>query len=239
MKELNIIHLFPELLNLYGDKGNIAVLKKRCTLRDIKPNIISVSANDKISVNDADIILLGGGGDKEQLIAGDILLKYKNEFEAYRDDMGCLLAVCGGYELIGHYYQMNNEKKEGLSLCDIYTEQNEKRLTGNIAIQTQQGVAVGFENHSGRTYIGSNATPFGTVIRGNGNNGEDKTEGVVFKNIIGTYLHGPLLPKNPEVADLIIKKAIERKYGESTKLSLIDDFYAEQAKSYVLDATMK
>ena len=153
--------------------------------------------------------------------------------------MGSIIAICGGYELIGSHYYCNNEKKEGLSLCDIYTEQNEKRFTGNIAIQTQYGVCVGFENHSGCTYIGANVTPFGTVIRGYGNNGEDKTEGIVYKNMIGTYIHGPLLPKNPEIADLLIKRAVERKYGENIELNAVDDFYAEQAKSYILDVTIK
>lgn len=237
MKELNIIHLYPDLLNLYGDRGNIAVFKKRCALRNIKPNIISVTVNDKLSLNDADIILLGGGSDREQKLVCSQLLKSKSELEAYRDDMGCLLAVCGGFQLLGHYYSLGEEKIEGLSLCDLYTENKEGRLIGNIAIRTQSGVAVGFENHGGRTYLGNNATPFGDVIRGYGNNGEDKKEGVIFKNIIGTYLHGPLLPKNPEIADLIIKKALERKYGEKAELDPIDDYIAKCAKSYVLDIT--
>ena len=237
MKSLNIVHLYPDLLNLYGDRGNIAVFRKRCMMRGITPNIINVTVNDTFSVNDADIVLLGGGSDREQKLVCGELIKYKAELEAYRDDMGCLLAVCGGYQLLGHYYSLDGEKIKGLSLCDLYTEQKEGRLIGNIAIQTQYGVAVGFENHGGRTYLGENATPFGTVIRGNGNNGEDKKEGVIFKNIIGTYLHGPLLPKNPEIADLIIEKAIERKYGEKITLEPVDDYIAECAKSYVLDIT--
>lgn len=237
MKELNIIHLYPDLLNLYGDKGNIAVFRKRCELRGITPKITGVTVNDTLSLSNADIILLGGGSDREQKLVGSQLLKFKAELEAYRDDMGCLLAVCGGYQLLGHYYSFDGEKIEGLSLCDLYTEQKEGRLIGNIAIQTQYGVTVGFENHGGRTYLGENATPFGTVIRGYGNNGEDKKEGVIFKNIIGTYLHGPLLPKNPEIADLIIERAAERKYGEKITLAPIDDYIAECAKSYVLDIT--
>lgn len=237
MKSLNIIHLYPDLLNLYGDKGNIAVLKKRCLLREINTNIINVTLNDSIPFSDADIILIGGGSDREQKTVGEELLKYKSEFEAYRDDMGSILAVCGGFQLLGQYYSLGEEKIEGLALCDLYTDYSDKRLTGNIAIQTQEGVVVGFENHSGRTYLGENATPFGTVIRGYGNNGEDKKEGVVFKNIIGTNLHGPLLPKNPETADLIIKRALERKYGEKAELKPLDDYISECAKSYVLDVT--
>lgn len=239
MKSLNIIHLFPDLLNLYGDRGNIAVFKKRCSLRGIEPNVIPVMAEDEPDFTKADIILLGGGSDREQRLVCGRLLKYKNELTSYRDDMGCLLAVCGGYQLLGHYYFQNGEKIEGLELCGLYTEQKEGRLIGNIAVQTQNGVAVGFENHGGRTYLDKNATPFGTVIRGFGNNGEDKTEGVIFKNIIGTYLHGPLLPKNPEIADLMIRRAISRKYGEDKPLEPIDDYTADLAKSYVLDATLK
>lgn len=237
MKELNILHLYPDLLNLYGDKGNIAVFRKRCELREIKPNIININADDKLSLDNADIILLGGGSDRAQKLVSEKLLKIKKEFEEYRDDMGCMLAVCGGFQLLGHYYQTETEKIEGLSLCDLYTDHSEKRLTGNIAIQTQEGVVVGFENHSGKTYIGENSTPFGMVIRGFGNNGEDKKEGIIFKNIIGTNLHGPLLPKNPEIADLIIERALERKHGEKITLEPLNDTIAEYAKSYVLDIT--
>ena len=237
MRNLNIVHLYPDLLNLYGDFGNVAVLQKRCRMRDIEADVIDIKVNDTFSLSEADIVLLGGGSDREQKLVGKRLLEYKSDFEAYRDDMGCLLAVCGGFQLLGHYYSLGGEKIEGLSLCDLYTERKEERLIGNIAIQTQEGVVVGFENHAGRTYIGENATPFGTVIRGNGNNGEDKKEGIIYKNITGTYLHGPLLPKNPEIADLIIEKALERKYGEKIKLEPVDDYISECAKSYVLDIT--
>lgn len=237
MKSLNIIHLFPDLLNLYGDNGNIAVLKKRANLRGIEANVVNLAINDDISLNDADIILLGGGSDKEQLLATQRLMLLKNEFEAYRDDFGVLLAICGGFQVLGHYLYLNGEKTEGLSLCDLYTENSDKRLTGNVVIQTQYGVAVGFENHSGKTFIGNNSTPFGKIIRGFGNNGEDKNEGILYKNIIGTYLHGPLLPKNPEIADDIIKKALERKYGEIINLEPLDDELSKYAKSYILDIT--
>jgi len=237
LKALNIVHLFPDLLNLYGDSGNIAVLKKRAKLREIETNVINITANDEVSLNDADIVILGGGSDKEQLIVLQKILELKSEFEAYRDDYGSLLALCGGFPLLGHHLFLNGEKTEGLSLCDMYTEESKKRLTGNIVIQSQLGVAVGFENHSSHTFIGKNATPFGTVIRGYGNNGEDKNEGIVYKNITGTNLHGPLLPKNPEIADNILKKAIERKYGEAVNFEPLDDRIAEFAKSYILDIT--
>lgn len=237
MKSLNIIHLYPDLLNLYGDKGNIAVLRKRCILRGIEANVIEIKENDTFSLKDADIVLLGGGSDKEQITVSKKLYQHKEEFLEYRDSMGVLLALCGSYELLGRYFTIKGEKIDGLSLCDQYSEDSEKRLISNIAIQTQNGVVVGFSNHSGRTYIGENSSPFGTVIRGKGNNDEDKNEGTVYKNIIGTYLHGPLLPKNPEIADLMIKRALERKYGEKTELSELEDEIAKLAKAYVLDIT--
>ena len=237
MKSLNIVHLYPDLLNLYGDYGNIVVLKKRAEARGIDVNITNITANDELTLNDADIVFLGGGNDKAQFIVLEKLLKIKNELHSFRDDYGTMLAVCGGFPLLGHYLYLNGEKTEGLGLCDLYTDKSNKRLTGNIVVQTQNGVAVGFENHSSRTFIGENATPFGDVIRGFGNNGEDKKEGVIYKNITGTYLHGPLLPKNPEVADDILKKALERKYNENIELEQLNDIIAEYAKSYVLDIT--
>lgn len=237
MKSLNIVHLYPDLLNLYGDYGNIVVLKKRAQLRGIEANITNITANDELSLTDADIVFLGGGNDKAQLIVLEKLLKLKNEFYSFRDDYGTMLAVCGGFPLLGHHLYLNGTKTEGLALCDLYTEESEKRLTGNIAIQTQNGVAVGFENHKSHTFLGENATPFGDVIRGFGNNAEDKKEGVLYKNITGTYLHGPLLPKNPEIADDILKKALQRKYNENIELEPLNDIISEYAKSYVLDIT--
>ncbi len=234
-KTLNIVHLFPDFMNLYGDIGNILVLKKRCALRGINVNIISCNINDEINLNEADIVFLGGGSDSEQKTVGEKLLSYKEDFCNYRDSDGVMLAVCGGYQLLGHYYNLGIEKIEGLGLCDLYTEKSNTRLIGNICIDTPYGVVAGFENHSGMTYIGENATSLGTVIRGHGNNGEDKKEGIVYKNIFGTYLHGPLLPKNPELADMLIKKALKRKYNEDIQLTPIDDSLGLKAKSYVLN----
>ena len=234
-KTLNIIHLFPDLLNLYGDSGNILVLKKRCRLRNINVNVIPCNINDDLNLIDADIVLLGGGSDREQKIVCERLLSFKEELKAYRDDEGVLLAVCGGYQLLGHYYSIDSEKIEGLGLCDLYTETKQGRLIGNICVDTLFGTIVGFENHSGRTYLGENSVPLGKVIRGNGNNAEDKTEGVIYKNIFGTYLHGPLLPNNPEFADMLIRKAVMRKYNDSSLLTPLDDALERMAKAYVLN----
>ncbi len=234
-RTLNIVHLFPDLLNLYGDVGNILVLKKRCRLRNIDVNVIKYNIDDEINLENADIVILGGGSDREQKIVCEKLLEYKEEFIKYRDSDGVMLAVCGGFQLLGSYYNIDGEKIEGLNLCDFYTESKEGRLTGNICLDTLFGTVVGFENHGGRTYLGENAVPLGKVIRGNGNNGEDKTEGVIYKNIFGTYLHGPLLPNNPEFADMLIRKAIIRKYNDDSLLLPLNDELAKMAKTYVLN----
>ncbi len=234
-KTLNIVHLFPEFMNLYGDAGNILVLKKRCALRGIEVNVISVSANDEIDLKDADIVFLGGGSEKDQKKAGDKLLLYKEAFTEFRDSDGIMLFVCGSCQLLGNYYYLENEKQTGLGLCDMHTEMGDKKIIGNVCIDTQFGVIAGFENHVAKTYIGADAMPLGNVIRGKGNNGEDKKEGITYKNIFGTYLHGPLLPKNPEFADALIKKAIFRKYNEDIELTPINDELSMKAKSYVLN----
>jgi hypothetical protein len=231
---INIIHLFPDLLNLYGDRGNIMVLKKRCELRGITANVIEFRINDEIDISNADIIFLGGGSDREQKLVCKKLLSIKEELLKFRDDFGVILAVCGGYQLLGKYYSLDDEKIEGLSLCDMYTEQKAGRLIGNIAIDTPLGTVVGFENHGGRTYLGENVAPLGKVIRGYGNNGEDGCEGVLYKNIFGTYLHGPLLPKNPELADLLLEKALIRKYN-AIELSPLDFEIEKLAKGYILN----
>lgn len=234
-KTLNIVHLFPDLLNLYGDSGNVLVLKKRCRLRNIDVNVIKYNIDDEIDLKNADIVLLGGGSDREQKIVCEKLSKCKEELFSYRDSDGVMLAVCGGFQLLGNSYNINGEEIQGIGLCDFYTVTKEGRLTGNICLDTLFGTVVGFENHGGRTHLGENAVPLGKVIRGNGNNGEDKTEGVIYKNIFGTYLHGPLLPNNPEFADMLIRKAIIRKYNDDSQLLPLEDELAKKAKAYVLN----
>lgn len=233
-KTLNIVHLFPDLLNLYGDKGNILVLKKRCTMRGIGVNVISYTKDEEPDFKDADIIYLGGGGDKEQDIVLKKLEKYKEELKTYRDSDGVLLAACGGFPLLGSHYAKDGNSIECLGLCDFYTEEKKERLIGNVCVDTPFGVIVGFENHSERVHLGENSIPLGKIIRGSGNNGKDKTEGVVYKNIYGTFLHGPLLPKNPEFADVLIRKAIIRKYNDDLMLAPLDDELGKKAKAYIL-----
>lgn len=217
---LNITHLYPDLLNLYGDRGNIQCLRMRCKWRGIDAQVTECNLDDPLSLASADIVLLGGGSDREQQIVCTRLRRIRPDLCDYVEDGGSLLAICGGYQLLGHYYDTADGRMEGLSLVDLYTEQGSPRLISNIVLQNESlpealpYEIVGFENHGGRTYIGSN-TPLGRVLYGHGNNGKDACEGVLYRNVIGTYLHGPLLPKNPHVCDLILQRALNRKYGVS------------------------
>ena len=232
---LNIAHLFPDLLNLYGDRGNIQSLVMRSRWRGIDVSLREYMLDDPIDFSRADIILLGGGSDREQQIVCGRLKSIRDEFHCYVEDGGTVLAICGGYQLLGHYYETSEGKMEGLSLVDLYTVQKSPRLISNVVMENEDFPCeiVGFENHGGRTYIGNNR-PFGSrILYGNGNNGEDGTEGILYKNVIGTYLHGPLLPKNPHVCDRLLQSALERKYGKAD-LSPLDDRLEMQANRYIV-----
>ena len=163
----------------------------------------------------------------------------QKDFKAYVEDYGTVIAVCGGYQLLGHYYDTEEGRIEGLSLVDLYTEQGSPRLITNIVIQNDlfEYPIVGFENHGGRTYIGDNQ-PLGKVLFGYGNNGKDGAEGVLYKHVVGTYLHGPLLPKNPHVCDYLLKNALERKYGV-TELEPLDDEQEKEANQYIVERFVK
>lgn len=231
--KITIGHLYPDLLNLYGDRGNIACMMKRCQWRGIEAEMIEFNTGDEIDFCGLDIVLLGGGSDREQAIVCQNLLKIQKQFQEYVEDNGVVIAVCGGYQLLGRYYKTDDGMIEGLNLVDIYTEQEEGRLIDNIVLQSELAdmPIVGFENHGGRTYINGNK-PFGKVLYGSGNDGKSGYEGVVYKNVIGTYLHGPLLPKNPQICDYLIQRALERKYGPMTLLPL-DDSQEQEANEYI------
>ena len=231
--KITIGHLYPDLLNLYGDHGNIACLMQRCIWKGIEAETIEFNTGDVIDFSKLDIVLLGGGSDREQAIVCKNLLEIQSQFKEYVEDDGVVIAVCGGYQLLGKYYKTDDGMIEGLNLVDIYTEQEEGRLIDNIVLESPLAdmPVVGFENHGGRTYINGNQ-PFGKVLYGSGNDGKSGYEGVIYKNVIGTYLHGPLLPKNPQICDYLIQKALERKYG-SVQLSPLDDSQEKEANDYI------
>ena len=222
--KITIGHLYPELLNLYGDSGNICCLQKRLEWRGIQAEICSLSAGNPIDFRHMDLILLGGSSDREQALACRYLKETKYEFKEFVENDGVVLAICGGYQLLGKYYQNQYNTVEGLNILDIYTDWESKRLVQNIVIHNPifNSPVVGFENHGGRTHIGG-YTPFGKVLASYGNTEDSGHEGVTYKNVIGTYLHGPLLPKNPEVCDYLLSQALKRKYGEPVPLSPLPD----------------
>jgi CobQ-like glutamine amidotransferase family enzyme len=226
--ELNIYHMYPDILNLYGDIGNIICLKRRCEWRGITANIINFSLNDeKHDLSEGDIFFIGGGSDRGQSIVYSDFLKYKESFKEIIEENAIVLAICGGYQLLGEKY-IDSAGKEvpGLGIFEYSTVSEEGRLIGNVIIENQLELTpktiVGFENHGGRTY--SDYKPLGLVKSGYGNNGKDNKEGIVYKNCIGTYLHGPILPKNPHLADYLILKALQRKYEIKSLEELDDNF---------------
>ena len=235
--KISIAHLYPKLLNLYGDLGNIITLKKRCQWRGIEVEFEEINMGDKIS--DHDLYFIGGGQDKQQEEVAQELYSHKSELTAQRDDGAVFLGICGGYQLFGHYYQPHDKDKLlGISLMDAYTVAGKDRFIGNVTVATdflEPETLVGFENHSGLTYLEGDSKPLGKIIVGNGNNGQDGFEGGRYKNVFGTYLHGSLLPKNPHFADYLISLALEKRYGERVELSPLDDTLEYLAHKSVIE----
>jgi len=234
--ELNICHLYPDLLNVYGDMGNILVIKHRAEQRGVNVNLINVSIGDSFNGSNYDIVFFGGGQDYEQSIVSKDLIETKKEgIQDYIEQGKVFLSICGGYQLLGKYYTTpDGEKLEGLGILDIYSIAGDKRFIGNTIIYNEEfnETYVGFENHSGRTYTG-NLKPLGIVKVGYGNNGEDKKEGCIYKNTYCTYFHGSLLSKNPELADRLITTALKFKYDE-VALTKLDDTLELQAKDVII-----
>lgn len=222
---ISIAHLYPKLLNLYGDLGNVITLTKRCQWRGITVEFENINIGDKIGNHD--LYFIGGGQDKQQEDVAAELYSHKNELLSQRDDGAVFLGICGGYQLFGHYYQPHGKDKlNGISLMDAYTVAGNKRFIGNVTVETdflEPKTLVGFENHSGLTYLQGDTKPLGKSFVGNGNNGKDGHEGGRYKNVFGTYLHGSLLPKNPHFADYLIALALEKRYGEKIELKPLDD----------------
>jgi lipid II isoglutaminyl synthase (glutamine-hydrolysing) len=227
--ELRVLALYPEQMNIYADRGNIVFLRRRCEWRGIGFSYASAGPGDPVDPSAHDLLYLGGGQDRDQrAVAADMVAGKREALAAAVEDGSVFLAVCGGYQLLGHSYQLGEERLPGLGLADLETVREPgERLIGNVAIETDLGegarIVAGFENHGGRTYLGEGARPLGRVLSGFGNNGQDGFEGVRRDNLIGTYLHGPLLPKNAWLADRLIALALERRYGSSPELEPLDD----------------
>ena len=229
--KLKILHLYPKEMNLYGDHGNILTLVKRCEWRGIKTEIIRHEPGDEIP-KDVDIIFGGGGQDSGQSKIEKDLHHIALDLRQLVEDGVPTLVICGLYQLFGEYFETSEGQIiKGINILDISTKAGDDRLIGNIVISTPEfGEIVGYENHSGLTKLGPKAKPFGTVIKGDGNNGEDMLEGAKYKYCIGTYLHGPVLPKNPRLADFLIMKAIEHKTGKATKLEPLSNTLEMRAR---------
>jgi lipid II isoglutaminyl synthase (glutamine-hydrolysing) len=227
--ELRVLALYPEQMNIYADRGNIVFLRRRCEWRGIDFSYAAAGPGEPVDPGAHDLLYLGGGQDRDQrAVAVDMVAGKREALAAAVDDGAVLLAVCGGYQLLGHGYQLGGERLPGLGLVDLETVREPgERLIGNVAIEADLGegpqIVAGFENHGGRTYLGEGAQPLGRVLSGFGNNGRDGLEGVRRGNLIGTYLHGPLLPKNAWLADHLIALALERRYGSRPALQPLDD----------------
>jgi CobQ-like glutamine amidotransferase family enzyme len=227
--ELRVLSLYPEQMNIYADRGNIIFLQRRCEWRGIGFVHAGAGPGDPVDPSAHDLFYVGGGQDRDQrIVAADMVTTKREALAKAVDDGAVLLAVCGGYQLLGHSYQIGMDKLPGLGIADLETVRGmEGRLIGNVAIEADLGdgprTIAGFENHGGRTHLGPEAEPLGRVLSGHGNNDRDGLEGVRRGNLIGTYLHGPLLPKNAWLADHLIALALERRYGTLPELEPLPD----------------
>ena len=226
---LRLLALYPEQMNIYADRGNILFLQRRCEWRGIPFDYAAAGPGDGFDPAEHDLIYIGGGQDRDQvLVARDMFETKRDAIASAVGDGAALLAVCGGYQLLGHSYQLGEQSISGLGLADLETVRDPgPRLIGNVSIEVDLGggprVLAGFENHGGRTHLGPAAEPLGRVMHGHGNNGRDGYEGVKRLNLIGTYLHGPLLPKNVWLADRLIAVAVGRRAGSEPALEPLDD----------------
>jgi lipid II isoglutaminyl synthase (glutamine-hydrolysing) len=236
--KLTLGYLYGDLMNIYGDTGNITTLKKRALWRDIEIEVKNISLDTELKRGEIDLYFFGGGQDQAQtLVAGDLVTGGKGEVIKNDIEKGVpLLSICGGYQLLGEYYQpFEGEKLVGVGVFPAFTTASEQRMIGNIVIKTKEfGDLVGFENHSGKTYLKDKPASLGKILSGFGNNGEDQTEGCIYKNAVGCYMHGSLLPKNPQLADWFIKKALEIKYGKEVKLKDLDDSIEQKAHDFAV-----
>lgn len=240
--KLSICHLYPDLLNLYGDRGNLIALKKRCEWRGMEAVVHSVGIGQPLRPEEYDLIFLGGGQDFEQtLILRDLVDQKGDAIRAAVESDTVFLCICGGYQMMGKYYvDQQGNRMDCLHAIPVWTESGEKRLIGNVICRNDELAAygadpilVGFENHSGRTILGEGVKPLATIQKGFGNNGSDGTEGARYRNVFGTYLHGSFLPKNPDMTDFLIQKALFKKTGQMIPLAKLENEFENNARTYV------
>lgn len=218
---ITLRHLYPDLMNIYGDQGNIIALVARAKWRGYDVKVTRHAVGDRLTANQTDIYFMGGGQDRSQLLVAEDLQAHADTIRGDIENGVCALLICGGYQLFGQsYVDTDDNILPGIGIFDVVTRAGKRRMIGNILIETvgviPEQPLIGFENHGGRTALGPKAQPFGRVIEGHGNNGDDNTEGIVYKNAIGTYMHGSLLPKNPILTDHILQSAFRRKYPDLT-----------------------
>lgn len=236
-KTITILHLYPNDMNIYGDHGNVLTIARRLQWYGYRPQVIAYNVGDKFP-NDVDIVIGGGGQDSGQTKIQDDLLAIGDKLQKLADNNTPMLVICGLYQLFGKFFKTaDGQIIRGIGILDIETFAKSERLIGNIVTHSQEfGDIVGYENHSGQTFLGHQVPPLGRVRLGAGNNTTDISEGARYKNVIGSYLHGSLLPKNPEIAAFLIKKAVINKYGEFTGKK-INDKYVEYARKVALKCT--
>jgi CobQ-like glutamine amidotransferase family enzyme len=231
---LRVCALYPDLMNIYADRGNLLLLRRRCEWRGIGFELTASGLGEPLDGESADLFYIGGGQDRDQRLCAFDLAEVKREgLHAAAERGAAVLAVCGGYQLLGRSYELGDETLPGVGLVDLHTVRSDApRLIGNVAIEVDLGeraggvrVLAGFENHGGRTHLGPAAQPLGRVLKGHGNNGADGLEGIRRQNVIGTYMHGPLLPKNAWLADWLIATALDR----AAPLPPLDDAFEAAA----------
>ncbi len=236
--KLSICHLYPDVLNLYGDTGNIICMKKRLEWRGIDSEVTMLPIGAHADFSRFDLFFIGGGQDFEQeVLLTDLHSGKDKEILAAVEDEKVFLCICGGYQMMGQYYLTHTGQQcDYMGALNLHTVGSDVRMIGNYMFRCAQesggSTIVGFENHSGKTYLGEGVSPLGTVLHGFGNNGEDKTEGARYKNVFGAYCHGPMLPKNPEFADLILQTALSRRYP-GTFLPPLNDALEATAHNYM------
>jgi CobQ-like glutamine amidotransferase family enzyme len=231
--DVRIAFLYPELMNIYGDRGNILALSKRAQWRGVDVSVDKVSIGDRIDPDYYDFYFFGGGQDKQQIaVSHDLQVQKGTALKEAVERGAVVLSICGGYQLLGHYYRpFDADDLPGIGLFDAHTDAGNTRYIGNVLVDCGLpgvGTIVAFENHSGRTYLHAGCESFGKSIIGGGNNGEDSTAGAVYRYAYGCYLHGSLLPKNPRLADLLLTQALERRHGP-VQLQPLDNTLEELA----------